>query len=274
MDHYEKFFKKEFPKIGLDSLYVHKKETIANQGDGLCIAWRPERFQLIDWRMQSLAETMKHLPEATPNIALFALFKDLKRSGHFIVFVSCHLYWHWNFDHLRAIQAHFMFSKLHEWVADCKSLHRGLYEVIVCGDFNSDPTSIAYQLITGKQLDPDHYRKVMEPSGLDDTHLKSMPKLFKHPNSHYHSAYSLQQITPHKQFAAYGEVAWTNHVSTFKDTLDYIFFRDTGRLVVRRLLMVPEPELAEAEGGLPNHYYSSDHVALVSEFGYNDNHDK
>jgi mRNA deadenylase 3'-5' endonuclease subunit Ccr4 len=270
MDQYDKFFKKEFPRIGMDSLYVRKKETtVGNQGDGLCIAWRPDRFQLLQWKTQSLAETMKHLPGATPNISVFALFQDRRRPRHYIVFVTCHLYWNWNFDHLRAIQAHFMFTKLQEWAAACKTQCPGSYETIVCGDFNSDPTSVAYQMITGKHLEADHYHKVMEPSGLDEARLKAMPKLFRAPNSHYHSAYALQQIHPHKQFSAHAEISWTNHVSAFKDTLDYIFFRDTGRLVVRRLLMVPAAELAEAEGGLPNHYYSSDHVALVAEFGYN-----
>lgn len=62
----------------------------------------------------------------------------------------------------------------------------------------------------------------------------------------------------------------TSYSWTYVDNLDYIFFKERSRLVVRKLLMLPPDEIVFAETALPNHDYVSDHVALVTEFAYLD----
>lgn len=72
---------------------------------------------------------MKHLPDATPNIAVFVALEDME-SGRRLVVANTHLYWHWDYDSLRAVQAQFLFERLLEWMQQVKLADA---EVIVCG---------------------------------------------------------------------------------------------------------------------------------------------
>lgn len=62
---------------------------------------------------------------------------------------------------------------------------------------------------------------------------------------------------------------FTNVSKDFKGTLDYIFFTSDS-LVPVALLDLPEDNLVQKNkgSGLPNEHWSSDHIALMSEFQY------
>lgn len=192
-------------------------------------------FEIQNFRVQSLEETMRHLPEATPNISLFAHFKDLRTDQRLIV-VSCHLYWNWDFDHLRAVQAHYMFVQLFEWIQSI-GLSEDSVQIICCGgltrqewfiltlihvylvfrlDFNSDPTSVAYRMITGRAMRTSHYHKVMERAKLEEFKLRDLLHFFHQKSGRFRSAYSMQQFRPGKELGAYSEPSWTNHVNKFR----------------------------------------------------------
>lgn len=263
MDHYEKFFKAGLAGLGYEVLYRAKKED-DSQSDGLCVCWKSSRFTLTRSRVLSFVETMKHLPDATPNIALFLELED-KLSGRKLVVANTHLYWHWDHDALRAVQAQFLFERLLQWIDNPEG------DFIVCGDFNSDPTSIAYRLVCRRPIPPDHFAHQMSNSVLDAEGLHRLRTFFDEENGFpmVRSAYACQSVRPDKVFGAYGELPWSTW-NTFKDNLDYIFFRQRARVMVRRLLMLPPDELVSSETALPNHTYVSDHMALVAEFAFTD----
>jgi CCR4-NOT transcription complex subunit 6 len=129
MDHYEKFFRKELDHQGYSSFYACKNPANSLQSDGLCLAWKRHRFHLLHSHTQSFAETMAHLPDATPNIAVFLALEDLA-TGRRLVVANTHLYWHWDYDSLRAVQAQFLFERLVEWMHQIKLPDA---EMIVCG---------------------------------------------------------------------------------------------------------------------------------------------
>lgn len=248
--------------MGLQSKFVPKKPT--SQSDGLCVAWNPNRFQLLDSFVLSFSEVMSHIPGATPNIALFMAFED-SMTGHRIVLATSHFYWHWDYDHLRAIQAQHLFSELVQWMNRVELTDA---EMIVCGDFNSDPKSIAYELITRHPTRDDHFFFVMRNSGLTQEQLAELRGWFQSGVCPpIRSAYSTQAIRLEKDFGAYGELPWTTYTQA-SDTLDYIFFREDSLLVVKQLLMLPAMQIVLEETALPNRYYVSDHIALVAEFAY------
>lgn len=113
--------------MGYEAIYASKRDD--GHGDGICVAWRPTRFNLLATKTLSLAPTMTHLAGAVPNLAIFVVLED-RRTGGKVVFGTTHLYWHWDYDHLRAIQAQFLFEHLAKW---CHELHLHDHETIFVG---------------------------------------------------------------------------------------------------------------------------------------------
>ena len=211
MDHYAKFFHGELSRLGADS-YFRPKRPDNDQSDGLCLAWRAARFTLLATHELSLAATMMHLPDAVPNAALFAALQD-RQSGRTVVVANAHLYGHWDHDSLRAVQARFLFEHLFQWAGDAGY---GDAELIVCGDFNSDPASVAYRLITGRSLPEAHFHHVMAGSQLAPSDLTSLQQYFA-GQPRIASAYALQALRPDRTYGAYGELPWSAF-NTFKGT--------------------------------------------------------
>lgn len=208
MDHYDKFFKEELGKLGYQTLYVSKKPG-NSQADGLCIAWK-SRFSLLQSFSENFASTMSHLPEATPNIAIFAAFKD-EQTGRRLVVANSHLYWHWDHDGLRAVQAEYLFESLMKWIVKWQLEDA---EVLVCGDFNSDPSSVAYRLISRRSIPDDYYSTVMQNTGFDACALERVKHHFdldKEQCPPFRSAYACQLIEVGKQYGGYGELLWSTY---------------------------------------------------------------
>lgn len=223
MDHYAKFFRAELSRLGADS-HFRPKRPDNDQSDGLCLAWRAARFTLLATHELSLAATMAHLPDAVPNAALFAALRD-RQSGRTVVVANAHLYWHWDHDSLRAVQARYLFEHLFRWAADAGY---GAAELIVCGDFNSDPTSVAYRLVTGRSLPDAHFQHVMAGSRLAASDLASLQTYFA-GQPRIASAYALQTLHPDRVYGAYGELPWSTF-NTFKGTAGH----RAGSLTLRR----------------------------------------
>lgn len=136
MEQYEKFWKDALPSIGYQCLYL-TKNTANSNSDGICLAWRPNRFDLIKYISHSFEDVMKFLPDATPNVAIIAAFEDLQ-SGKTIITATTHLYWHWDYDSLRAVQTQNLFQRIFEWI---KAEGFEDAEIIVCGGTYGHSTS-------------------------------------------------------------------------------------------------------------------------------------
>lgn len=111
--------------------------------DGIAILYNTLKFQLEHEETLSFAPLMTAL-EAVPNIAQILVFSQHPQQSKIIV-SNTHLFWRPEFDCLRVLQAH----RLRKRIEELKSLHPGCITVM-CGDWNSDPMSAVYHLVTGQ----------------------------------------------------------------------------------------------------------------------------
>ncbi|KAJ5281175.1 hypothetical protein N7478_006547 [Penicillium angulare] len=119
--------------------------------------------------------------------------------------------------------------------------------LLMCGDFNSNPGSAAYNLISSGRLDESH------------------PEL---ENRLYGNLSKVGMTHPFKLKSAYGsigELSFTNYTPDFSDILDYVWF-SSNTLHVSALLGEVDKEYLRRVPGFPNFHFPSDHVALFAEF--------
>jgi len=120
--------------------------------------------------------------------------------------------------------------------------------LVICSDLNSLPNSGPYELISRGILSPDH-------SDLENRKYGNFTKDgIRHPFA-LKSAYS-----------AIGELPFTNYVSNFSGTVDYIWYSNAS-LGARGLLGQVDPEYTSRVPGFPNLHFPSDHISLMAEFG-------
>lgn len=119
--------------------------------------------------------------------------------------------------------------------------------LLLCGDFNSIPTSGVYELISQGSLRPDH------------------PDI----TSYKYGKYTRDGIThPFNLKSAYGsmgELKFTNYTPGFSGVLDYIWFSTSSLQVVDLLGDIDEAYIKKVPG-FPNLHFPSDHVALLAKF--------
>lgn len=119
--------------------------------------------------------------------------------------------------------------------------------MVLCGDFNSQPGSPIYQLITRGSLPSSHSHFANRSYGSFTRDGISHPFNLK-------SSYS-----------SIGELSFTNYTPGYVAAIDYIFY-STNALQVTALLGEVDKEYLQRVPGFPNHHFPSDHLALLAEF--------
>ncbi|CAG5130917.1 unnamed protein product, partial [Candidula unifasciata] len=137
---------------------------------------------------------------------------------------------------------------------------------IICGDFNSEVTSPAYQLAKDGYLSDDHIHKLQSLQNLEITDESSralvhhMWRAFQHTSSNLKSAYE-QTLGKEPPVTSFTKI--TNA------TLDYIFY-SAASLDVTGVLETLDRPVVDASGGLPSDSIPSDHLSLKTVFRLND----
>jgi CCR4-NOT transcription complex subunit 6 len=119
--------------------------------------------------------------------------------------------------------------------------------LLMCGDFNSNPGSAAYNLIANGHL----------PEAHPDLEKRLYGNLSRVGMTH-----------PFKLKSAYGsigELSFTNYTPDFIDILDYVWY-SSNTLHVSALLGEVDKEYLRRVPGFPNFHFPSDHIALFAEF--------
>ena len=238
--------------------------------DGIAVVYDSNKFQLEYNEILSFAPLMTAL-EAVPNIAQILVLSsndNVNMNMNVNVIVSnTHLFWRPDFDCLRVLQAH----RLRKRIEELKSSKYPEHVIIMCGDWNSDPQSAVYHLISGQidKITRIHWEELINShSKLLGHPLELSQKLFNQVIEDFKkwfklsSAYSLYQSPSDP--ASIGEPPYTS-INSYIDTLDYIFV-DFRKLKVTELLILPADEIIKKQTALPNEIYSSDHLALMSKF--------
>ncbi|CAH7686137.1 Endonuclease/exonuclease/phosphatase [Phakopsora pachyrhizi] len=118
---------------------------------------------------------------------------------------------------------------------------------IVCGDFNSIPSSGVYDYLSRGNLEGKH----------EDF------------NSHHYGPYTDNGVKHRLQLkSAYshlGELPFTNYTPGFKGVIDYIWYSSNSLAVIGALGKIDEKYLLKVVG-FPNAHFASDHVPVLAEF--------
>lgn len=260
---FEEFWRGEWEKDGNKRAIYAAKE---GGRDGIAIVYDSDKFHLTNSEILSFAPLMTAL-EAVPNIAQILILSSDQVN---VIVSNTHLFWRPDFDCLRVLQAH----RLRKRIEELKSNLYPEHVTVMCGDWNSDPKSAVYHLISGQfdKITRSHWEELINShSTLLGHPLELSQKLFNQVIEDFKkwpklsSAYSLYKSPTDP--AAIGEPPYTS-INSYIDTLDYIFV-DFRKVKVGELLAMPPDEIVKKQTALPNEIYSSDHLALMAKFEIN-----
>jgi len=331
-DHYDRDLVPALDDLGYDGVFSQKtRDAMGAPGkvDGCALFWKRQKVRLAEHRQvqyNDLARaeaTALRLSEKLEREFLYRLVKDNvaqlavfeaygvrevsygvhKQIRRRLCVANTHLYSHANFPDTKLWQTLTFVNELERFVHHRPRGERLPY--VVCGDFNSSPTSAVYDLLATGQVDPHHddlHPPVSEPlankkriggggggaSSSSSSSYEQQQQQQQQQNHHNsNNGHHQQQKNPRSKIlpdmrdmthrlnlasayhAALGaEPPFTNYTSGFKGTLDYLWF-DPNSLRVLAVAQIPsEEDLNLAGGALPNAQYPSDHLMLLADFAF------
>jgi CCR4-NOT transcription complex subunit 6 len=259
-DHYEDHFFPYFSRMGYGGVFKAKtRESMGRRGkiDGCATFYRKEMFVLREntsVEYNAIAHSRTDSPRTLNrclkgNIGLILVLDAVDGSGPLII-ANTHLFWDPELTDVKLFQVDAFIQELE---MQCQRFGADV-PIIIGGDFNSEPISSVYEFLstgacTGR-----------EDMG-EDSHGVLATCRLQH-GLHLRSAYSLAGAEP----------AYTNYTSSFVGTLDYLWYTPEA-IVATALMEIPDKRMLfntalDSDGveGLPNTQWSSDHVAMVSDF--------
>lgn len=260
---YEQYFKPQFRMRGnYDGVFSPKSRArTMNEWDrtfvdGCAIFFKVDKFkfedkQLIEFNQLALARPLlrKHKDMynrvmTRDNISIMIRLEH-KESRQELIIGNVHVHWDPSFCDVKLVQAIMLAEELEKI-----SLRHPKAGLILCGDFNSLPTSGVHGFLEKGHIGPNH------PDFLDHTYEPYSSEGASH-GMNLRSAYGLLSDA--------SSLTFTNYTSTFRGVIDYIYFRP-GNLSVLGVLGGVPGEYERQVVGFPTQHYPSDHVSLLAEF--------
>ena len=156
---------------------------------------------------------------------------------------TTHLYFKPDADYVRLLQTAMILRELETIKAVCESNSNIEFSIVLCGDFNSQPSYGVYEFINNKVIDENH----PDWKSIEGEHVENL---------------KIEHSVNMK--SACGTPKYTTYTMGFKGCLDYIFYQ-SDTVSVKNVIPFPtEEELSQFEG-LPNLVYPSDHLACVAD---------
>ncbi|GJD09382.1 Carbon catabolite repressor protein 4 homolog 1 [Galdieria sulphuraria] len=256
-DHYEAHLKPAFIRNGYDGVYkVKSREAMGQRGkmDGCATLWKRDLFQLreqfaIDFNsaacMRYFSNPLALNRLMKGNIALVTILDFLDGGGSLCI-VNIHIYWDPEQTDVKLFQVNVLMEELEAYLSQIEPYT----PLIIGGDFNSTPDSTIYELMSTGTVSGEREDIQRDPLGL-------IAQMRLHHELNLQSAYSVCGNEP----------KYTNYTDNFVGVLDYIWYTPL-QLSVTALLEVPSEAdiVSPTEPSLPNHFWSSDHIALMTEF--------
>eukprot|EP01127_Copromyxa_protea_P013814 TRINITY_DN3747_c0_g1_i1.p1 TRINITY_DN3747_c0_g1~~TRINITY_DN3747_c0_g1_i1.p1 ORF type:complete len:526 (+),score=86.19 TRINITY_DN3747_c0_g1_i1:72-1580(+) len=271
-EQYTIFFQIEMMNRGYDSKFHAKSrartmdEYSSRTVDGCVICWKQDLFDCIaveSVEYQSLA-LKKHdvIGQAGMNRLLtkdnIALGVILRPKGTLvfnpraeedkIMVINTHIHWDPAFCDVKAMQVQMLLERV-EYLRKTHSSRGAALPTIVCGDFNSIPSSAAYELLSAGNVAGAH----------EDFAHHDYGQYIKNGLNH-----KLDLKSAYKEIAS-EEPSFTNYTGDFVGALDYIWYSDST-LSAERILQVPSEDVVIGHNGaLPNPFMCSDHVPIIAD---------
>lgn len=296
-DHYENYFKPEMQKHGYDSVYKKKTSEVYTGGtmviDGCGTFFRRDRFSIIkkyDVEFNKAALSLAEALNATSqkkaalnrllkdNVALIVVLEALEPPDpaaaaagkrQLLCVANTHIHANQELKDVKLWQVHTLLKGLEKIAASAN------IPMLVSGDFNSVPGSAAHSLLAQGRVPPDHPELIVDPLGIlrPPSKLCHQLPLMSAYSAMLQQGPALQTPAAKKQRKRIdentGEPKFTNYTVDFHGAIDYIFYTSDS-LVPSALLELPDPSdiFRRNVSALPNAEWSSDHIALMSEFRF------
>jgi len=274
-DHYEDHFNPYFTRLGYQGCFkVKTRESMGRKGkiDGCATLFRKDQFIL---RSEHLTEYNTVAQQRTKNsralnrclkgnVALILVLDAVDGSGPIVV-ANTHLFWDPDLTDVKLFQADVFLNEL-ELVLQKHHLDARSVPIIIGGDFNSEPNSSVYELISNGIC-------TLSRADVPNDSYGVLGTCNLRHSMHLRSAYS----------AIGNEPNFTNYTSNFVGVLDYLWY-SPETLAATAILEIPdedvllqadwepdsitgqEPKTHGERKGIPNTQWSSDHIALMTEF--------
>jgi len=183
------------------------------------------------------------------NVALLLMLQD-KKSGKKICVANIHVNANWTRPDLQATQIGQCIHAIEQFCETqrTKNEKEGI-PTIFCGDFNVQPDTSPYNLISKG--------KVSENYGVQWPQLSRIGGKYWQHKTKLQSAYRV---------LLGDEPAFSNHAGGFIGTLDYIWFSEQHMKVKSVLEHVPVELISSNYVGCPNVQFPSDHLSCKAIF--------
>lgn len=275
---FSELFKPKLAELGYAGVHKPKSRarTMEDWGcvDGCAIFFKKERFQMVDEVLieyQSLS--LEHFSELTgdrrgmervmskDNIAVALVLQFVQPlpqteapgarrrnqapQPRRLVVCNTHIHWDPSMPDVKLVQAQFLMEEL---AKICIKFREPTMPLIVAGDFNSEPDSGVYQLLSEGDVPGDH----------EDCKEYNYGVYSKEGFHH--------DLKLNSSFALINEPPFTNYNGDFIGVLDYIWFTPQSLRVLGVLEPIGMDEIRAQKSPLPNAHFPSDHICTVAEF--------
>jgi mRNA deadenylase 3'-5' endonuclease subunit Ccr4 len=153
VDFFEDYWKEEFEKLGYKS--VHQPKTTSKREIkryGLCVAWKSDLLELVDYKLleyQNLSEHLtglKFFELCKSNVAQICAFRVKNQQDNYgFVIANTHAFWRKNYAYTRLRQLLYLLDNISTFNEERN------WPIVTMGDFNMTPSSVVYQILTGKR---------------------------------------------------------------------------------------------------------------------------
>lgn len=290
-DHYLDFWAPELAKAGYMAIYKKKTTELYTENkyaiDGCATFFKRDRFALVkkyevefNKAALSLAESFSNPNQKKSalnrllkdNVALIAVLEaiepgtpDAATRRTLICVANTHIHANPELNDVKLWQVHTLLKGLEKIAASAD------IPMLVAGDFNSVPGSPAHSLLTKGKVDAaavdsiDPLRFLKDQKLLHTLPLTSAySTIWDASNAHDAKlAKQKQRLDPKLH-----EPNFTNITRDFRGTLDYILYTNNSLVPTAVLELPADADVVAANEQMPNAQYSSDHLALLSEFQY------
>ncbi|KAJ3159410.1 hypothetical protein HDU86_001728 [Geranomyces michiganensis] len=270
---------------GYDWEYLRKTPE-KQDGHGLCIAWRRNKFvkhlyRAIHYDDHPLTHPTPVTPETRNAGQIIALkfvedasaSDPAKASG--ILISNTHLFWRPTARYEKLRQAWVL---INEMMVTRKDLNRAgptVWPMFMCGDWNSTPDDGVYKTLTKQALSSTHHESLEPGQYVPRVRENEEPIAGSQPVNPAPLSRILEDFSTlprlRSAYATYrengGEPLFTNY-AIWRGTLDYIFVCEpqagveSQKSMVNFARVLELPDAADVEPGLPNGDFASDHGAF------------
>ncbi|CRG92965.1 carbon catabolite repressor protein 4, putative [Plasmodium gallinaceum] len=313
-EHFLDFFKPSLGEFGYEGVYKQKTKEIFTSPsgkrrggkytiDGCAIFYNKKKLKFVETYALEFSKLIKEASVLTlpkeiqknpsivkrllkDNVALVLLLEYIqqyskmydkqeeKQNKKLIIVANTHIVANPEANYVKIWQAQILVKVIEYLKINFIKKYETIPSLIICGDFNSTPSSAVYQLIYKKTCSRNH-----EDFNSDKYSLLTDLQLGH--NLNLKSAYAISKLLSQKlnpddyNNLEVFEPLFTNYTGNFIGCLDYIFYNDENLNIISTVNIADENQLMQeaqlyqlSNCALPSPIRPSDHLPLIAKFEF------